>query len=351
MMHAKKKMVLSILFVAVFFVSLQAEIRELPLNKKRLSDKVLIVWIGDYMQQIATVALATEKGIVVIEASLIRAHDARIRAAIEKEFGRKDIKYLINTHFHHDHTAGNQVYADATIIAHKNTPAGMKSELTGDGLVKLIEKFKRMQKEREEALKQLDPGSRDYKFTEEFIVCLKMVIPELESGFIPTYPTVVFEKNMILDMGDMTIELYSIGGMHTDTDIVVFVPEEGLVAIGDVAPDQILPNIRKELKSDFSVTLENWGRIVDSGREIKYVNMAHSDMFLSVETYKEQYNYLSTLWNGVSEMYQKGVTLEQAKKAYSIEKDFPYFKDRITKVRDIDITEYNIETIWEKISK
>ena len=98
---------------------------ELPLNQKRLSDKVLIVWIGDYMQQIATVALATEKGIVVIEASLIRAHDARIRKAIEKEFGRNDIKYLINTHFHHDHTAGNQVYADATIIGHKNTPAGM----------------------------------------------------------------------------------------------------------------------------------------------------------------------------------------------------------------------------------
>jgi hypothetical protein len=123
------------------------------------------------------------------------------------------------------------------------------------------------------------------------------------------------------------------------------------VAIGDVAPDQILPNIRKDLKSDFSVTLENWGRIVDSSREIKYVNMAHSDMSLSVETYKQQYRYLSTLWNGVSGMFRNGMTLEDAKKKYSIEKDFPYFKDRITKVRDIDITQYNIESIWEKIAK
>ena len=70
-----------------------------------------------------------------------------------------------------------------------------------------------------------------------------MVIPELQSGFVPTYPTVLFEKNLILDMGDMTIELYSIGGMHTDSDIVIFVPEEGLVAIGDVPPDQ-LPELR-----------------------------------------------------------------------------------------------------------
>ena len=74
-------------------------------------------------------------------------------------------------------------------------------------------------------------------------------------------------------------------------------------------------------------------------------------MFLSVETYKEQYKYFSTLWNGVSEMYRKGMTLEEAKKKFSVEKDFPYFKDRITKVQDIDINEYNIEAIWERIPK
>jgi glyoxylase-like metal-dependent hydrolase (beta-lactamase superfamily II) len=348
-MHSVNKIATSIILITFLPILLQAG-TELPLHKKRLSDRVLIVWIGDYMQQIATVALATEKGLVVIEASLIRSHDARIRKAIEKEFGRSDFKYLINTHFHHDHTAANQVYVDATVVGHKNIPAGMKEELTGEGLVKLFDKFEGMLKDRNEALANTEPGSREYKYLEEFIACLEMVIPELQSGLIPTYPSILFEKNMILDMEDMTIELYSIGGMHTDSDIAIFVPEEGLVAIGDVPPDQLLPYIRKELKSDFSVTLENWGRIVESGREIKYVNMAHSDMFISVETYKEQYKYLSTLWNGVSEMFQKGMTLERAKKKFTIEKDFPYFKDRITKMRDIDITEYNIESIWERIA-
>jgi cyclase len=323
---------------------------ELPLNLKRLSDRVLIVWVCDYMQSIATVALATEKGMVVIETSLIRSHDARIRKSIEKEFGRNDFKYLINTHFHHDHTAGNQIYADATIVAHQNVPAGMREELTGEGLVKLVDKFKGMQKEREEALTHLDPQSRDYKFTEEFIACLKLAIPELQSGFVPTYPSVLFEKSLILDMGDLTVELYSFGGMHTDSDIVVFVPEEGLVAVGDIGPDQVLPFIRKDLKSDFSVTLENWGRIVDSGREIRYVNMAHSDMFLSVETFKEQYKYLSTLWYGVSEMFRKGLTLEEAEKRYTVEKDFPYFKGKIIKIRDIDINASNIQVIWERMT-
>lgn len=349
-MQKMRRIFIALFLMSFLSLSLQAG-EELPLHKKRLSDKVLIVWIGDHMQIIATVALATEKGIVVIEASLIRDFDARIRRAIEKEFGRNDIKYLINTHFHHDHTAANQVYADTTIIAHKNTPAGMREELTGEGLVKLIEKFEGMKKEREEALKKEDPGSRGYKFTEEFIACLELAIPELQNGFVPTFPALLFEKNMILDMGDMTVELYSVGGMHTDSDIAVFVPEEGLVALGDMPPEQILPFIRKDLKSDFSVMLENLGRIVDSGREIKYVNMAHSDMFLSVETFKEQYKYLSTLWKGVSEMARQGMTLEEAKKRYSVEEDFPYFKDKITKVRDIDINASNIEAIWERIAK
>jgi len=126
-MHSTNKITTSIILIAFLPMLLQAKM-ELPLHQKRLSEKVLIVWIGDYMQQIATVALATEKGIVVIETSLIRAHDARIRKTIEKEFGRKDFKYVINTHFHHDHTAGNQIYADAAIIGHKNIQAGLKEE-------------------------------------------------------------------------------------------------------------------------------------------------------------------------------------------------------------------------------
>ena len=139
--------------------------------------------------------------------------------------------------------------------------------------------------------------------------------------------------------------------MHTDSDLVIFVPEEGLVALGDVAPEQMLPYIRKDLKSDFQVTLENWGRIVNSESEIKYVNMAHSDMHLSVQTFKEQYRYLHTLWQGLEQMRQNGLTLTDAIQKYTIENDFPYFKDKIIKTRRGSIHENNIEAIWERISK
>lgn len=49
-------------------------------------------------------------------------------------------------------------------------------------------------------------------------------------------------------------------------------------------------------------------------------------------------------------MFRQGLTLEDAKKKYTVEEDFPYFKDKITKMRDVDINEHNIEAIWERIS-
>jgi glyoxylase-like metal-dependent hydrolase (beta-lactamase superfamily II) len=323
---------------------------ELPLRTQKLSDRVLFAWVGDYMQMIRVVALSTARGIVVIETSLVRSADLRVRRAIETAFGRQDFKYLINTHYHHDHTAGNQVYADATIVGHKTVPEGMKGELTGEGLVKLVEKFRKMEVDWGDGFKNAAPGSREYHFFREGLVLLKTAIGELQAGFRPTFPSVLFDGSLTLDMGDMTLELYAVGGTHTPGDIMIFVPEEGLVAIGDMWPEQVLPYLRKGAPWDLAAILENWGRIVESGREIKHVNMAHSDMSLSVEAFKEQYRYFKTLWDGLREMHGRGATIEDAIKAYTIEEDFPFFKDKRLEIRGTNIHQNNIEAIWERLS-
>jgi len=349
-MESKIRITVTVILLGLLPLVMWAQ-SELPLHQKRLSERALILWTGDQMQTIATVALATTKGIVVVETSLIRSDDARIRRAIEKEFGRNDFKYLINTHHHHDHTAGNQVYADAMIIGHKNVPAGMTAELTGEGLAKRIEDLKAMSKSWKEELQRAIPGTPGYVRLREGLALIPMAIEELQNGFTPTYPSILFDKSIILDMGDMTLELYSFAGIHSDSDIVIFVPEEGLVAVGDMIPDSWLPFLRKEKDWDLGEILEHWGRIVESERKVKHVNMAHSDMSLSVESFKEQYRYLKTLWDGLREMRGRGMTIEDAKRAYSIEKDFPYFKDRRLEVRGTNIHGTNVEAIWEKIAK
>jgi glyoxylase-like metal-dependent hydrolase (beta-lactamase superfamily II) len=148
-------------------------------------------------------------------------------------------------------------------------------------------------------------------------------------------------------MGDVTLELYSMGGMHTDSDIAVFVPEEGLVAVGDVMPERWLPRIRKDIAQDFPDTLQNWGRIVDGSRQINHVNMAHSDMVLSVETFQKQYAYLQAIWQGLREMQEDGLSLEDARARYSVKEDFPYFYDERSTARRDAIHINNIEVFWD----
>lgn len=322
---------------------------ELPLHAQRLSDRVLVTWVGDAMQTIKVVALKTAKGIVVMETNLSRAADARIRTTIEKEFGRKDFKYLINTHHHHDHVCGNQVYHEATIVGQRAIPEEMKKEITGEGLVKLIDKFKAMLPDWEGRRDRAAADSRENRYFAEGILWLRTVIAELQEGFKPAFPTLLFDKSLTLDMGDMTLELYAVGGTHSSGDTMIFVPEEGLVMVGDMWPEQVLPYLRKEAPWDLELILENWGRIVEGGREIKHVTMAHSDIKLSVEAFKEQYRYLKTLWNGLSEMRRQGAAFEEAKKRYAIWRDFPFFKEKILKVRDVNIHENNIEAIWAKL--
>jgi glyoxylase-like metal-dependent hydrolase (beta-lactamase superfamily II) len=152
-------------------------------------------------------------------------------------------------------------------------------------------------------------------------------------------------------MGDMTLELYSVGGTHTASDIMIFVPEEGLVAIGDMWPEEMLPYLRKGAPWDLDAILENWGRIVESGREIKHVNMAHSDMSLSVETFKEQYRYLKTVRDGLRELQRQGGTWEEAKKRFTIERDFPHFTGKRLEIRGTNIHENNVEAIWAKLEE
>src|ERR1700693_1835929 len=81
-----------------------------------------------------TVAVAKD-GIIMVDGQYAPLHD-KITAAIEA-ISNKPIKYLINTHFHGDHTGGNELFAKdgATVVSEinaKNRPAaGTTNGLTG----------------------------------------------------------------------------------------------------------------------------------------------------------------------------------------------------------------------------
>jgi len=73
------------------------------------------------------VALATERGLVVIDTNSSPSIMREEREIIEKEFGRKDFRHVISTHHHYDHVQGNPVFPKTLIIAHEQCPAAMQA--------------------------------------------------------------------------------------------------------------------------------------------------------------------------------------------------------------------------------
>jgi glyoxylase-like metal-dependent hydrolase (beta-lactamase superfamily II) len=60
--------------------------------------------------------------VIQVDTEFAPLHD-KIKAAIDQACGGKPIKYVVNTHFHGDHTGGNGEFATkdkATVVAHKN---------------------------------------------------------------------------------------------------------------------------------------------------------------------------------------------------------------------------------------
>src|ERR1019366_9645585 len=81
-----------------------------------------------------TVAVAKD-GIIMVDGEFAPLHD-KIKAAVAA-VSNQPIKYLVNTHFHGDHTGGNEPFArdGATVVAEINVKnrlaAGTSNGLTG----------------------------------------------------------------------------------------------------------------------------------------------------------------------------------------------------------------------------
>jgi len=203
-----------------------------PISIERLSPRVLIVKSGEvYPDQV--VAIAAERGLVVVDSGISPTLTTQYRRVIERELGRDDFAYLINTHHHFDHTNGNQVFADAVIIGHDNCPGAMREA------AKQTDSFVRARRERltrrAKLAKGLDPGSRMAGRLRDLVHMSRHMCDDLEHGFVLTPPHLTFSDRLTLDLGDLTFELVYFGkGLHTDNDIIVHVPEEGLVFTGDL---------------------------------------------------------------------------------------------------------------------
>ena len=316
-MNFKKKAVM-ILFCVFLSVSVVGQtINGLPVHIKKLSDNAIRLWVGDYISSTAVCALKTDKGIVVIDTTQCPEVDKHFRKIIAKNFNSNNFVYLINTHEHGDHTSGNQIYSDCEIIAHELCAEGMKRN-RGD-IKRIISWYREAIPRREKKLAELQKGSDEYRKSHEQLIVSKMSLESLEKSSGMQFPTKTFKDNMKLDMGNMTLELYYMGGLHSASDIFILVPEKGLLFTGDVMADTWYTDTpgclqsfggRPGIKRDLPLMMKNWKSLIARKDEIKDYVPGHWNGDLSYEGFVKRYKYLAVLNKEVKKAAKEGKELE-----------------------------------------
>lgn len=201
---------------------------EIHIDVHRVSSRVVVLESLDAN----VTAIAAEKGVVLIDTHRSPSVMKQLVKAVERELGRSDIRYVVNTHGHWDHASGNQLFPDAVLIGHESCPEYMRQNpLDSLGNKWYLEERLSISRHVLNGLREDDPPAARLRGE---VMARGMIVRDLAGGYIVTPPSRTFRDRLSLDLGDVTLALAFAGENHTDNDIIAYVPEERLVATGDL---------------------------------------------------------------------------------------------------------------------
>ena len=188
-----------------------------------------------------TLIVAAADYVIVVDAQESTDDVKQIIQFVESTI-EKPVRYLINTHWHSDHTQGNTLYGDLygddlIIIGHATHAEDIKQRAA----VYVSDRVERLKKQLPAALEQLETGiKRDgSKFTAEELAAQTVAVRNAEEwvaandGFQFTLPTLMIDDVYTVPAGAASFTIHPMRG-HTRGDLVVHFPHLDLIATGDL---------------------------------------------------------------------------------------------------------------------
>jgi glyoxylase-like metal-dependent hydrolase (beta-lactamase superfamily II) len=204
-------------------------------------------------------------GVLVVD-TFIAVEPARALLAEIRKVTKLPIRFVVNTHYHLDHTGGNAVFAQegATIVAHKNLRAWLRTENL---------KFFR------------DPTPEQKAMVESLVL-----------------PDETYSDAVDIYLGTRHIQVrYMLG--HTGGDSVVIVPDADVIFAGDLVWQKHLPNLIDATTGDWVKTLE---KLLADHPAATFVS-GHGDVATPADV-RDFHDYLVTLREAVAASQAAGKT-------------------------------------------
>lgn len=234
-----------------------------------------------------SVFLTNPQGVLVIDTRQHPRAAEELIAEIRK-ISRAPIRWVLNSHFHGDHTFGNAAFQKegATFVAQIATPPIMQKVHP-----------------KEMARRQEYFRSHNYDPNE-----VKLILP-----------SVTFDKTMTIWLGNREARLMYLGPGQQDGDTFVYFPHaRALFTPGSFATRNI-PNMA------FTTSVESWLALLDgvvANTDVERIMPAHGDLATrnDVQEFAAMLSYIYTLVKGASD---QGLPLEQAQQVLT----FPQYAD------------------------
>lgn len=253
------------------------------------------------------------KDVVVVDAHSKPSAAASIIAQIKREVTTKPVRYVINTHFHWDHTQGNHGYrlgeekvdfiASATTKKLMSELAVERMKESADAVPKQIDSL------RERAGRSTSTAEK--AFCADQVRQLEAYQAELKN-YTLELPTITFDKSYSLKDQAFDLNLEFHGRSHTAGDVFVFCPQQRAMAAGD-AIHGWLPNIADGYPRLWPATIDSVGRA-----EFKYLLGGHGPMQSDRTVMTNLRNYIEELAEKVAEGKKAGQTLAEIQKRLTV---------------------------------
>jgi glyoxylase-like metal-dependent hydrolase (beta-lactamase superfamily II) len=233
---------------------------------------------------------------------------------IRKEVSPKPVRYIVNTHFHWDHTQGNPEYVKQfpklDIVA-SNTTKKLMVELAEKRLrASLAPAPANIAKAEENAAKAKSPAERAH-FTEEERQW-RAYQDEMRDYHV-ALPTITFDDSYVIHdkTGDILLNFH--GRAHTAHDVVVLSPSKKVMAAGDLVHGSF-PNTSDGFPKEWPLTLDAVAKV-----DFTYLTPGHGPVQKGATTVRNMRNYIEELTERIAEGKRAGRTVAELQKSITVQ--------------------------------